>query len=135
MDFSLHPRLEADSLGVLSLAQCDIRLVNDSRYLWLLAIPRVANIVEWHDLPADIGRAIFDETRLVSLWAKDYARADKMNIATLGNQVAQLHIHIIARHKTDAAWPNPVWGVGQASAYDDESRDKILHDCRSGLSG
>ena len=47
----------------------------------------------------------------------EHTHADKMNVAALGNQVPQLHIHIIARYTKDAAWPGPVWGVGQAEPY------------------
>ena len=133
MAFDLHPRLAADTINVMAFGQCDIRLMNDSRYLWLLAIPRIENAIEWHDLAQDVGRAVFDETRKVSLWAKEYARADKMNIATLGNQVPQLHIHIIARHKKDVSWPNPVWGVGDAVPYPEKDLQAIVRDCRAGL--
>jgi diadenosine tetraphosphate (Ap4A) HIT family hydrolase len=32
--------------------------------------------------------------------------------------VPQLHVHIIARRKTDAAWPRPVWGAVPALEHD-----------------
>ena len=51
---------------------------------------------------------------------KEITKCDKLNIAALGNVVPQLHVHIIARRTSDAAWPRPVWGVMQPLAHDAE---------------
>jgi diadenosine tetraphosphate (Ap4A) HIT family hydrolase len=53
-------------------------------------------------------------------------QCDKLNVAAIGNVVPQLHIHIVARFRSDAAWPRPVWGFGQAVAYGAEQRDKLV---------
>ena len=50
----------------------------------------------------------------------------KINIGALGNIVRQLHIHVIARDQGDAAWPGPVWGVGEAVAYGEAELTDIL---------
>jgi diadenosine tetraphosphate (Ap4A) HIT family hydrolase len=55
---------------------------------------------------------------------------DKLNVGALGNIVRQLHVHVVARRKGDAAWPGPVWGHGPAHHYLPEARDKLLHDLR-----
>ena len=58
---------------------------------------------------------------------------DKMNIATLGNVVSQFHVHVIARHVADAAWHQPVWGVGERAPYAADERARVLDLLRAGL--
>lgn len=117
MVFELDARLAADtaSLGVIDFV--DIRLMRDARYLWLVLVPQIDGAVEWQDLPQDQSRLLHDISMQVADGVRDIATADKMNIAALGNMVRQLHVHIIARHEGDAAWPGPVWGVGAATDY------------------
>ena len=62
---------------------------------------------------------------------KAHFAADKLNIAALGNQVAQLHVHHIARFHTDDAWPGPVWGVGSAVPYSGTALDTLVRELRS----
>lgn len=131
--FSLHPQLAADSHAILATAHSELRLSDDGRYLWLLLIPRYADLREWHDLPSDTATAVFNEVTAIARWAEQYAAADKMNIAALGNQVPQLHIHIIARHIADPAWPRPIWGVGAADPYISSRRAEVISACRAGL--
>jgi diadenosine tetraphosphate (Ap4A) HIT family hydrolase len=69
-------------------------------------------------LPDVAARALFTTAQESAQRLQALTRADKMNIAALGNMVAQLHVHVIARHIGDAAWPAPVWGVGDAGAFD-----------------
>jgi len=59
---------------------------------------------------------------------------DKLNVAALGNQVPQLHVHHIVRYKTDAAWPNPIWGLGKPTAYTQSALDERLQQLQVGLS-
>lgn len=128
MAFELHPRLEADSFPIGTLKHTMVRLSGDARYRWLLAIPRVEDCREWHMLPENIAHGVLDETLALSRWLETYAQADKMNIAALGNQVPQLHIHIIARHNGDPAWPGPIWGMGDAVAYEESARLSFIAD-------
>jgi diadenosine tetraphosphate (Ap4A) HIT family hydrolase len=125
MLFELHPQLANDSYAVGNTQHCMIRLARDSRFLWLLAIPRYEGCREWHALPPAVAVDIFQEVAALATWAEAYSGADKMNIAALGNQVPQLHIHIVARHIGDAAWPNPIWGSGPMQPYTDERRIEI----------
>jgi diadenosine tetraphosphate (Ap4A) HIT family hydrolase len=96
----------------------DIRMMRDARYHWLVLVPQIDNAVEWFDLPDVAARALFTAAQESAQRLQALTRADKMNIAALGNMVAQLHVHVIARHKDDAAWPAPVWGVGDAVDFD-----------------
>ena len=133
MAFELDARLAADtaSLGVIDFV--DIRLMRDARYLWLVLVPQIDGAVEWQDLPQDQSRQLHDISMRVAHGVRDIAAADKMNIASLGNMVRQLHVHIIARHEGDAAWPGPVWGVGAAQDYAPDALADVSHKVQSTL--
>ncbi|GAB2520783.1 HIT domain-containing protein [Lysobacter humi (ex Lee et al. 2017)] len=116
--WSLHPRLRDDTHHVVSLALADVLLMDDANYPWLILVPRVAGAVEWVGLdPADAHR-LLDEITLASAVLRELVTPDKLNVAALGNVVAQLHVHVVARFEGDAAWPRPVWGAVPARAYD-----------------
>lgn len=131
--FAMDARLLADTIAVAALPLSDLRLMNDARFPWLVLVPRRVGIAELIDL-SDIDRAsLFDEVVIVSQLLKRVTACHKLNVAALGNQVRQLHVHVIARFETDAAWPRPVWGVGEAVAYKAAGRDKLLSDIRDAL--
>lgn len=123
--FSLHPKLAEDTLLFCQFAFSDLRVMNDSRFPWFILVPRIANISEWFDLSEDMQHAVFQEAMAVAHALKQYTHADKINIAALGNQVSQLHIHIIARFRDDAAWPNPVWNSGKPVPYTPQALEKL----------
>ncbi|OLO13107.1 histidine triad protein [Chromohalobacter japonicus] len=118
-DFILHPRLTADSHYVADLPLCQVRLNDDARYSWLVLIPRRNDIHEVYELSADDQATMWQEATEVGRRLMAHHDGDKLNLATLGNQVAQLHLHVIVRHQSDAAWPGPVWGQGTPQPYDD----------------
>ena len=118
--FRLHPRLAADSHALASLALCELRLMDDANYPWLVLVPRVAGIRELIDLEAGQRRQLADETDLASRLLRQVFAPDKLNVAALGNMVAQLHVHVIARFEQDPAWPAPVWGRVEARPYTPE---------------
>ena len=118
--FRLHPRLAADSHALASLALCELRLMDDANYPWLVLVPRVAGIRELIDLEAGQRRQLADEVDLASRLLRQVFAPDKLNVAALGNMVAQLHVHVIARFEQDPAWPAPVWGRVEARPYTPE---------------
>jgi len=114
--FTLDHRLEKDSDFIVDWGVFSLRQMVDDRFFWLLIIPRLPNISEWHDLSAD---HLSELNRLLSYLScniKHIEKAEKINIGALGNIVSQFHLHLIARHQGDAAWPGPVWGNGPAVA-------------------
>lgn len=124
--FSLDPRLAADTLPVCDFALSSVRLMNDSRFPWLILVPRRANASELFDLePADRLR-LWDEVAIASRALTAIARPKKLNVAAIGNVVAQLHVHVVARFEDDAAWPRPVWGVGTAELYNDDAIHTVI---------
>ena len=119
--FTLDPRLKADTYQLAEIDGIEVRLMRDSRYWWLVLVPQIDGAVEWHDLDEAPQRQLFDLSMRCADALRGLAGADKMNVASLGNMVRQLHVHIIARHEGDAAWPGPVWGIGEMVAYDEEN--------------
>lgn len=117
--FELHPRLAADTHEVARLGLCRVLLMNDRRFPWLILVPERADVREVHELSAADRAQLIEEIARVAGAMQRFHRADKMNVAALGNQVPQLHVHVIARYTTDPAWPNPVWGKGTAEPYAD----------------
>ena len=127
MAFQLDPRLEADTISLTQRGAIDIRMMRDARYYWLVLVPQIEDAVEWFDLPDVAARALFTTAQESAQRLKALSRADKMNIAALGNMVAQLHVHVIARHIGDAAWPAPVWCVGDAVDFDEAGlKDRLI---------
>ncbi len=132
--FTLDPRLAADSTHIASLGLSDLRLMNDARVPWLLLVPRRAGMAEIIDMEKPDRARLFEEIVAVMTALKAATGCDKLNVAALGNQVRQLHVHVIARFQSDVAWPNPVWGTGAPAAYDDERRDKLIADLTADIS-
>ncbi len=117
--FRLHPQLAADTVEVEDLPLSRVLLAKDSRYPWLILVPRRPGIEETFELERRDQQQLWLESTAVSEAMADWFRADKMNVAALGNQVPQLHIHHVARFITDAAWPQPIWGAMPAEPYTD----------------
>jgi diadenosine tetraphosphate (Ap4A) HIT family hydrolase len=131
--FSLDARLAADCHVVGELELSRVLLMNDLRFPWLILVPRIAGLRELVELARDQQHALLDEINRVAHVLHAITRPDKMNIATLGNVVSQFHVHVIARHIADAAWPKPVWGVGERVPYTDQESTRVLALLRAGL--
>jgi diadenosine tetraphosphate (Ap4A) HIT family hydrolase len=121
--FTLHERLSADTFFVWDGVLSSVLLMNNTFFPWLILVPRVEEAHELIDLNDHDRHILMDEIAFASRAMQHIFTPDKLNVAALGNQVPMLHVHIIARYKTDAAWPNPVWGAGGTDgvAYDDPS--------------
>lgn len=124
--FSLNTRFEQDSILITTLDLCQVRLQNDSRYLWLVLIPEVADKEEVHELSTEQQHVLIEESSRVATVLQNFSKCDKVNIANLGNIVRQLHWHIVARFNTDEAWPGPIWGVGHAVPYPTEKANELV---------
>jgi diadenosine tetraphosphate (Ap4A) HIT family hydrolase len=135
MAFKLHPQLDADSIAVGDLPLCRVLLMNDSRFRWLILVPRRDDMQEIYQLSMTDQQLFWQESALVAEKLMQLTQADKMNIAALGNKVPQLHVHHIARFKTDAAWPNPVWGHGESAPYTEKQQQDMLGEVQNMLSG
>lgn len=112
--FALDPRLEADTRHVATLPLCELRLMDDARFAWLVLVPRRADMVEVADLAEAEQQQLWREASRAGAALRATAPCDKLNLGALGNIVRQLHLHVVARTQGDAAWPGPVWGSGAA---------------------
>lgn len=132
-DFALHDRLAADTVEVGDLPLCRVLLMNDARFQWLILVPRRADIIEAYDLPAQDQATLWAEATTAGRALMQATGGDKLNIAALGNQVPQLHLHVIARKRGDAAWPGPVWGVGTAEPLSEADTQTRIRQARAAL--
>lgn len=116
--FELHPRLAADTIILGDLPLSRVLLAKDSRYPWLILVPKRADIREIHWLNEEEQLQLMRESCAVARLMEAELAADKINVAALGNMVPQLHLHHVARFTQDAAWPDPIWGKHPAQAHE-----------------
>ncbi|MEE7625462.1 HIT domain-containing protein [Methylobacter sp. Wu8] len=117
MTFQLHPRLEQDCIAIGRFELCRLLMMNDSRYPWFILVPERADLQEIYQLSKVERELLTEESSYLAENLAVLYKADKMNIAAIGNMVPQLHIHHIVRYRTDKAWPAPVWGKFDAVPY------------------
>jgi len=113
----LHPQLEQDCFVVGRFPLSVLLLLNDANYPWFILVPQRQDVSEIHQLSETDQQQLMRESSLLAACIEKEFKADKINIAALGNMVPQLHIHHIVRYKDDPAWPAPVWGKFPAVAY------------------
>ena len=118
----LDPRLQSDSVYLCDLELCQVRLQDDSRYPWIVLVPRVDNMTEVHDLSNDLQIKLIRESSRVAEALARVTDCKKVNVANLGNVVSQLHWHVVARFEGDETWPGPIWGFGKSVPYTDKKR-------------
>ena len=113
-DFVLDPRLAADTAFIADGPLSQVRLMDDTRFPWLVLVPRVNGVSEWLELDGGQQRLLLTEINQAGQLIRAQPGVEKLNIGALGNIVRQLHVHLVGRHESDPAWPGPVWGHGAA---------------------
>jgi diadenosine tetraphosphate (Ap4A) HIT family hydrolase len=131
--FALDGRLAADTHTVAALPLCEVLLMNDTRFTWLVLVPRRPGLVEVADLAEDEQLTLWREVNRAASALRACAPCDKLNLGALGNIVRQLHVHVVARREGDAAWPAPVWGSGPAQPYAQDAMDDLIARLRHAL--
>jgi diadenosine tetraphosphate (Ap4A) HIT family hydrolase len=129
--FTLDPRLESSSHLVADWPLCQMRLKDDTRFPWLLLVPRRRDLVELTEMAADDYTALNAEILRACRLLQTVARPKKLNVATLGNVVAQMHIHVIGRFTSDPAWPDAVWCHGNGLTYSMAERAAMVEQLRA----
>ncbi|WP_273151692.1 HIT domain-containing protein [Methylophaga thiooxydans] len=124
--YELHSQLAKDTIQIGQFELCDVLLMNDDRYPWVILVPRRVNVREIHQLSEAEQQRLLQESSFVSQAMTQLFSAHKMNVAALGNIVEQLHLHHVARFTSDFAWPKPVWGIGDAMPYSDVAAKAML---------
>lgn len=128
--FETDPRLLAHSVAVGAWALCDVRLMDDGRFPWLVLIPRVTGASELDDVPAADRPGLMAEMIRAGEIVRRLGEAmdrpvDKVNTAALGNVTAQLHVHVVGRRRDDPLWPDPIWGRDGREAMDEATRARL----------
>ena len=126
MSFEVHPRLLKSSVEVAVRSGCHILLKDNSHFPWVIIVPAVeAGVEDLHQLsPEQYGEVLF-LLRTVSRVMEDYFQCEKLNVACIGNQVRQMHLHVVGRSKGDAAWPGVVWSSDAKDPYPPERLSEI----------
>ncbi len=108
--FVLHERLQADTIPIGRLALSRLLLMNDATYPWLILVPQRPDVHEIIDLAAADRATLMEEIVEISRALAATLHPDKLNVAAIGNLVPQLHVHVVARFRSDPVWPAPIWG-------------------------
>lgn len=115
------------------LGLCELRIMNDRRWPWLILVPQRPDMEELHDLtPLDQAMLTF-EINLVGEALKRITGCTKINTGALGNVVRQLHVHVVARSEGDPNWPGPVWGHGAREPWPREELFRFAEQIRAAL--
>ncbi len=132
--FELDPRIAAGSLPLTETDLCLVRLMNDSRYPWVLLVPRRPAVTEIFDLSLPDRHALIDLAAAMAARMAETFGAEKMNVGSLGNRVRQFHLHIVVRRLGDAAWPDAVWNGTSPVPYEPEALGTVTDRLRGLLS-
>lgn len=134
MSFTLHPRLKADTLHVGDLPLCTVLLSKEKVGPWLILVPKIADLIEIHHLPHEQQVQLITESSAIAAILENTFQPDKINVGALGNLVPQLHIHHIARFKTDIAWPGPIWGNTDGEVRNEKEQQSLVEKLQQKLS-
>ncbi len=123
----IDDRLKKGSVYIEELTLCQVRLILNAAFPWIVLIPQKPDIVELIDLSPSEQTLLMHEIALASRVMKGAFQPDKLNVASLGNMVPQLHVHVIARFKDDGSWPNPVWKSGIEKGYSEKEKNDTIN--------
>lgn len=130
----LHPRLAADTGAIGETRDFWLRWMNDQRFPWVIVIPRCEGVLALHELEPGFQHVLMEGVNGCASCLEEITGADRINIGMLGNQVPQLHVHVVARFRDDACWPGPVWGNGTPRPYNEGELPSWLQGLREGIS-
>ena len=126
MAFELHPRLAAGGFEIGEIAGCRLLLKNNALFPWLLLVPEVEEELEdLHQLEPGHFIDVMLAVRRVSEFVSSHFKVEKLNVGCIGNQVRQMHIHIVGRCSDDPAWPGTVWAFEEKLPYAEEEIETI----------
>ena len=135
MTFFIDDRITSTCFQLGDWPLSRVFLKNNANYPWFILVPRKDNIQDIDQLTQPQQHILMDEISQLSSIVKTYFNPDKLNVATLGNIVSQLHIHVIARFTHDALWPHGVWQEAQETTpYQQDKINKLLEELRLRLS-
>lgn len=126
--FELDKRLNADcmTLGYLNDVIVDpevksaaslLLLMNKADFPWFVIVPMGVDVIDIDELTEQRQLQMLKEVNVLSAFLKRHYRVDKINFASIGNIVQQMHFHLVARTEQDSAWPGVVWGASATKKY------------------
>lgn len=124
--FQLHDQLRRDTFPICRMKLCLVQIMNDSQFPWLVLVPAAENLTEIADLNEKQRKLLINEIAQAQRVMKNVFGPDKLNTGALGNQVSQLHVHVIGRFHTDPCWPQPIWGKLPPKPYDQTTLRAII---------
>ena len=133
MAFEIHPRLASGGFEIGRLGGCRLLLKSNALFPWLLLVPEVEGLEDLHQLPPGQYEEVMLAMRRVSEFVASYFHPEKLNVACIGNQVRQMHIHIVGRSSDDPAWPGTVWAYDGKRDYSEEEAAQIRSAARGFL--
>ncbi len=133
MAFEIHPRLASSGFEIGELGGCRLLLKNNALFPWFLLIPEVEGIEDLHQLEPGRYLEVMLALRAVSEFVTRYFSPEKLNVGCIGNQVRQMHLHIIGRSSSDPAWPGTVWAYAEKMPYRLEQVEEITAAARDHL--
>lgn len=128
--FTLDQRLQNDTHLIGRFPLCQVLLLNDSRYPWVILVPSRQDVLEIYHLAEQDRIQLGKESAMVAERMADHFRCKSMNVAALGNVVAQYHQHHVVRNEDDPAWPGPVWGHSPALPYSAEALESRVNELK-----
>ena len=131
MGFQLHEQLGRDTVNLGRLSLSRLLLMRDANYPWVVLVPERERVRELFELSLSEQQELMREIAVFSRLMHESFQGDKINVATLGNMVPQLHIHLIVRYQNDVAWPKPVWGAVASKSYTDDELASRIDDIKA----
>ena len=128
--YRINKKFLKSSHHITELKLCSIRLHDNSKFPWLILIPKRKNVTDISNLNSKDQILLMKEIVFVSKLMKKLFKTSKLNVEKIGNIVPQLHIHIISRKKTDSSWPLSVWVV-KGKKYSAKNLKDVLNKIRS----
>ncbi|HEY9201523.1 MAG TPA: HIT domain-containing protein [Gammaproteobacteria bacterium] len=120
----IHPQLQQDCHLLGQMQACTLLLHKNALLPWFILLPTTEQ-QELYQLDATLQLQVHGEINRMAAFVNDYFNTDKLNIATIGNIVPQLHIHVIGRFHNDFCWPAPVWGQTERADYTAQRLEEI----------
>lgn len=123
--FSIDARLQAESHALGRLDGFHLRLVDKAEVPWFLLVPET-DVIELCDLDDALAARLLSAANALARFVRaHFTQVKKLNVASIGNVVPQIHVHVIGRHPGDPWWPGGVWGQASAARYDARTVESI----------
>lgn len=135
LKFELDPQLQSDTVILGEFPLSLVLMSRDANYPWCILVPRRKGVYAIHHLAEEDRQQLMRESCHLAEVMADLFVPDRMNVGALGNVVAQLHMHHVARFKNDPVWPRPVWGAVEPKAFAEDELKSRVSRLRSALAG